>query len=116
MRKSLSPYLRTVFSVLLVALFALVVYGQDRPVVRESETETFVKVAGWVLLSGAAIAHIVSNIWTVLKGKNYEQLKEAVSNYKELADSRRAQLAEVKAELEEVRLENEKLTEKILRS
>ncbi len=94
----LKQILRTFGSVLLVAIFSVFVFGQATPFTgRESETEIFVRVIGWVMLSGAALSHITTNIYAVWKGKSYDQLKESVSNYKELADSRLARLSDTLA-------------------
>lgn len=101
---------------MLIAIFSVFVFGQGPVIGRtESETELFVRVMGWILISGAAISHITANVYAVVKGKNYEQLKEAAANYKELADSRRAQIAELRAEKAELETECENLKERILR-
>ena len=115
MKNRLSPYFHTLASVCLVVVFTACVYAQGSITDRETDTEIFVKVLGWIMLSGAAITHIATNIYTVVKGKNYEQLKEAAANYKELAESRRAQLAEVRAEKAALEIECENLKERILR-
>lgn len=115
MKKRLSPYFETIVSVVLIAVFAALVFGQERAVVRESETEIFVRVLGWIVLSGAGLTHIVTNVWSVWRGKNYEQLKEAVSNFRTLYESGKAQLAEANAEIAKLEQENDNLKERILR-
>lgn len=100
MKRRLTPYIRPFGSVLMVGIFSVFVFGQAAPYTgRESETEIFVRVIGWIMLSGAALTHITTNIYTVIKGKSYEQLKESVSNYKELADSRMARLSDAIARI-----------------
>lgn len=116
MKKSLSPYFRTIILIALVVLLRLVAFGQATPLTgRESETEIFVRVAGWILISGAAISHIVSTIYAVIKGKNYEQVKEAADNYRRLYESAKAQNAELLADNLRLETENEKILEKFLR-
>lgn len=98
MKKRLTPYVRAFVSVPLVAIFSVFVFGQGTPPTgRESETEIFVRVMGWVLVSGAALSHITTNIYAVWKGKSYDQLKDSVANWKELADSRLARLSDALA-------------------
>lgn len=114
--------LHTLASLLIVVIFSIFVFGQGSSPEKESETEFFVRVMGWILISGAAISHITTNIYSVVKGKNYEQLKEAATNWEKLADSRKAQMAEkdtkiaiLERELEHRDLEDERRRETELR-
>src|SRR5437868_2951895 len=86
--------------VLVVGTLSIFVFGQAQPFSgRESETEVFVRVIGWIMLSGAALTHITTNVYAVVKGKSYDQLKESVANYKELAGSRMDRLSDALARI-----------------
>lgn len=115
-KKRIFSCIQTAATLACVTLFAaLDLFAQAPPAVRESDTELLLRIMGWIFISGASLAHIASNIYSVVKGKDYEQIKEAAANYKELADSRKAQLAEARSEIKELEIENENLKERILR-
>jgi hypothetical protein len=77
-----------------------------------------VRVIGWISIIIAALTHTSMNIYNMVRGKNYEQLKEAMSNYKELAESRKVVIAELHAGCDgptgktRLEFENERLAEK----
>lgn len=109
-------------TIFIVITFTAFVFGQGSEIVGTDGKVDPLRLIGWMFISLAALAHFVVKVWELLRGKNLEQLKEALNNYKELSDSRRAQLAEANARLaheqaERIRLEteNERLAEKILR-
>src|SRR5436190_858862 len=99
-------FLSAIAPVLLVGTFSIFVFGQATPFNgKESDTEIFVRMVGWIMLSGAALTHITSNIYAVVKGKSYDQLKESVANYKELAGSRMDRLSDALARIAILELE-----------
>jgi hypothetical protein len=80
------------------------------------------KIIGWIAIITAAATHTAMNIYNLIRGKNYEQLKETAANYKELAESRKAQLSECNAEshvkdahIDQLELALERAKEKELR-
>lgn len=106
-----------------VTAFAAFVNGQgSTPMAPQTPFEEVARVAGWIAIVTAGLTYVVLNIYNAVRGKNYEQLKEAMSNWEKLAESRKAQLSEKDAALSECRaekhrleVENERLAEKILR-
>ncbi len=123
MRKKLLQMCQILLTLTLMSLFSVFVFAQGGTAARpESETETAVRIIGWLTIVGAGVTYVTLNIYNAIRGKNYEQLKEASVNYKELAESRKAQVAERDAAISTLRAdnihletENERLSEKILR-
>jgi type VI protein secretion system component VasK len=122
MNKASRRQLEWFVTIFIVVTFTAFAFGQGSELTGGDGKFDPIRIIGWIFISLAALAHFVVKVWELLRGKNLEQLKEALSNYKELSDSRRAQLAESNAKLaqseaERIRLEteNERLAEKILR-
>jgi type VI protein secretion system component VasK len=122
MNKALRIQLQWFVTLFVVVTFTAFAFGQGSEIAGADGKVDPLRLIGWIFISLAALAHFVVKVWELLRGKNLEQLKEALNNYKELSDSRRAQLAETNAKLahaeaERIRLEteNERLAEKILR-
>jgi predicted nuclease with TOPRIM domain len=106
----------------MIGSFTFFVFGQASEIAGADGQPDVIRVIGWIAIVVAALTHTTMNVYNMIRGKNYEQIKEAMNNYKELADSRSAQLTEVRAELfrlqhdkERLEIENERLAEKVLR-
>lgn len=124
MRKKLLHLFQVLCTLTLMGLFSVFVFGQGGAFTSaESPTEAMVRIIGWLTIVGAGVTYVTLNVYNAIRGKNYEQLKEAVANYKELAESRKAQIAErdavaarLSAENIAFQVENQRLQEKVLRS
>jgi hypothetical protein len=123
MKKKLLKLLQILITLSLVGMFSVFVFGQGyQPSALETNSEFAVRLIGWATITGAGLTYIALNIYNAIRGKNYEQLKEALVNYKELAESRKAQNAEkdtrlaiLERELERRDLEDERRRETELR-
>lgn len=122
MKTKLSKLLHTAGSVFMIGAFTFFAFGQASEITGRDGVVDPVRVAGWIAIVVAALTHTAMNVYNMIRGKNYEQLKEAMTNYKELAASREAQLSELRSEVfriqnekERLELENERLAEKVLR-
>ena len=122
MKQKLSKPLRTLASVFMIGAFAVFVFGQASEIVGADGQPDFIRIIGWIAIVVAAVMHTAMNVYNMVRGRNYDQLKEAMNNYKELAESRNAQLTEIRAELfrlqhekERLEIENARLAEKVLR-
>ena len=108
----------------MMGLFTLFVSGQGAITTGTTQTplEEVVRLAGWLAIIASGVTYTALSVYNAIRGKDYEQLKEALSNYKELAESRKAQIfekdataARINAELLRLEVENERLAEKVLR-
>jgi hypothetical protein len=126
MKRILLQLARTFAVLVLMAAFTALVFGEGGPSLSGTPAgtpfEEVIRIAGWIAIFGAGVTYTVLNVYNAIRGKNVEQLKEALANYKELAESRKAQVAERDAQLkhceaEKLRLEtdNERLKERVLR-
>lgn len=109
-------FIRSVLSILFLTLFSAFAFGQATQAVAEVRQYSPWEVIGWIAITGAGIAHIATNVFNLVRRSNYEQLKEACSTYKELAESRKAQIAELARKNTDLELENEKMLELALRA
>jgi hypothetical protein len=119
----LAPTLiRSFFTILAVIAFSAFIFGQPNLVSGPASENDPLKIIGWIAIITAAATHTAMNIYNLIRGKNYEQLKETAANYKELAESRKAQLSECNAEshvkdahIDQLELALERAKEKELR-
>jgi hypothetical protein len=123
MKKKLLHAVRILGTVVSTGVFSAFVFGQGSASAPASTPlEEVIRIAGWVAIVGAGVTYVTLSIYNAIRGKDYEQLKEALSNYKELAESRKAKIAERDAQVGELKAENillekenERLAEKVLR-
>lgn len=114
-RAYLLSFGRTALSLLLVGIFSVFAFGQAVQSGADIRELTPFELIGWIALTGAGITHIATNVYNLIRGKNYEQIKEALANYKELADSRRAKIVELEAHVAKLQLEAENAVELAMR-
>lgn len=116
MKSNLAKPFRVFLSLLMLGSFVIFAFGQMSQITPTPNDPDAIRIVGWIAIVVAAVTHTAMNIYNMVRGKNYEQLKEALNNYKELAESRRARLAEAEADNIRLEAENERLEEKLLRS
>jgi hypothetical protein len=121
--KKLVPTLgRSLSTALMLIGFSAFIFGQPNLVAGPGSENDPLRIIGWIAIITAGATHTAMNIYNLIRGKNYEQLKETAANYKELAESRKAQLAECNAEsqvkdahIDQLELALERAKEKELR-
>ena len=111
---------RALVTIFMTVSFVVFAFGQASSV--NPNDPDPVRVIGWIGIIIAALTHTAMNVYNMIRGKNYEQLRESVANYKELAESRlatigqlRADIASVQADMRRLEFENERLAEQVLR-
>ena len=122
MKNRFSKPLRSVLTGFMIASFTVFAFGQASEIAGVDGRIDPVRAIGWIMIVVAAVTHTAMNVYNMIRGKNYEQLKEAMNNYKELAESRKVVIADLHAEVAVVRqdnsrleFENERLAEQVLR-
>jgi hypothetical protein len=115
-RRRLPTSLRPILSLAFVGGFSAIAFGQAVQTGSNLRDATPFELIGWIALTGAGVTHIATNVYNLVRGKNYEQLKEAVGNYKDLSESRGARIIELEAKVKRLEIEAENAIELALRS
>jgi hypothetical protein len=122
MNRTSRTQLQWFVTIFIVVTFTTFVFGQSSEITGADGKVDPIRLIGWIFISLAALAHFVVKVWELIRGKDYEQLRESVANYKELSESRlatigqlRADFARTEADKRRLEFENERLAEQVLR-
>lgn len=111
---STRPYLVTAVCVSLLSFFTIIAFAQGSPpgISDPITFEYIVKVLGYAALFFSTLAVATGYIWNLWRQKNVEDVKETGETWKKLAESRKEEVLELRAENAELKNEKAKLVKK----